>query len=175
VADIFSWVDENGHTVISDSIADIPDKYRAIAKKISVEEAKASVRDLEKQVEKAKKKSLKEAKSVQREVGDVVPFVKDLDLPSFGVGVAFTLLVVFVLSLVRRTGRVLIKVGLLLAVVVLVCGSYFAWLRRAAGLGDTKLASPTEMIEDARDAAKAMEKRLTDQKRMLEKIEKGAR
>lgn len=173
--DIFSFVDDSGQTIITDTLEEIPKEYQKVAKKISIDDAKKMISDLEKKVEVAKKKGLVEAKHVQREVGDVAPFVNDIDLPSFAMGFAGALSVVLILAMARRTGRILLKVGMFVLIAALISGAYFAWLRRAAGLGDTKLASPQAMIEDARDAAKAMEKRLKDQQRMLERIERTSR
>jgi hypothetical protein len=173
--DLFSFVDDDGHTLIADSLEAIPKKYREIAKEVSVKDAKKTVASLEKKLVAAKDRGLVEAKKAQREVGDVVPFVKDLDIPSVIFGVALAVVVSFVLSLFRRTGKTLAKVGMVLLIVALVAGSYFAWIRRVAGLGDTKIASPTAMIEDARKAAKQMQKKLDAQQELLKKIEASER
>jgi hypothetical protein len=170
----FSFVDENGTTVIADTLEAVPEQYRKIAKKVSADEAKKSIGTLEKQVEKAKARALSEAKEVQREAGDIWPFLRDVDLPSFGIGFAFALIFTLVFSIVKRAGALVFKLALLVAIVVLLSGSYFAWLRKAAGLGDSKLESPKALIEDAKRAAKAMEQRLEQQKRVLEKIEKNS-
>lgn len=171
----FSFVDDNGTTVIADSLEAIPEQYRKVAKKVSADEAKKAIGSLEKQVEKAKERALTEAKEVQREAGDIWPFLRDVDLPSFGIGFAFALVFTLVFSIVKRAGAIMFKLALLVAIVVLLSGSYFAWLRRAAGLGDSKLESPKAMIDDAKKATKALEQRLEQQKRVLDKIESGGR
>ncbi|MEQ9497016.1 MAG: hypothetical protein RIT81_09155 [Deltaproteobacteria bacterium] len=173
--DLFSFEDGDGHTLIADSLEAIPAKFRKVAKKIDEKDAAKVVAELKEKAVAAKKGGLAKAKQAQREVGDVVPFVKDLDIPSMMFGVGLTLVFVFVLSVMRRTGRVLAKIGLVLLIVAFVAGSYFAWIRRVAGLGDTKLSSPTAMIDDAKKAAKQMQDKLEAQQRILEKIEANER
>lgn len=173
--DVFSFVDDEGHTLIADSVEAIPKKYRDLAKKVSVEDAKKTVKKLEKSLEGVKTTGLVKAKEAQREVGDVVPFVKDLDIPSVIFGIALAVVVSFVLSLFKRTGKTLAKLGMVVMIVALVAGSYFAWIRRVAGLGETKLSSPTAMIDDAKKAAAQMQKKLDSQQKLLEQIEKNER
>src|SRR5688572_7878164 len=98
------------------------------------DQSKLKVRELQKQ-------TLKEAKKVQREVGDVLPFVKDLDLPSVAVGFAGSLLFLLVFAVVKRTLGLMLKLALLAAILLLLGGAYFGWLRRASGMGDDALAS----------------------------------
>ena len=132
--------------------------------KLSLEEA-----------EKLQKKSLREAKKVQREVGDVLPFVKELDLPSVAVGFAGSLVFFLVFAIVRKTFGLMIKLALLAAILILVGGAYFGWLRRASGMGDDALASPQELIDDAKRTAADYQKRIDQQEKALKKIEEGSR
>ncbi len=164
----FTYRDADGHLYLSDSLEGIPKKYRELAEEVKLGERLKQARQLP-------KKSLKEAKKVQREVGDVLPFVKDLDLPSVTVGFALSLGVLLVLSIVKRTGKLLIKLALLVAICALIGGAYLGWLRRAAGLGDSKLSSPKAVIDDAKKAATQFQKRLDEQEKTLHKIEEGAR
>lgn len=173
--DLFAFEDGDGHTLIADSLEAIPAKFRKVAKKIDEKDAAKVVAELKKKASAAKKDGLATAREAQREIGDVVPFVKDLDIPSVMFGVGLTLIFMFVLSLMRRTGRLFAKVGLLLLIAVFVAGSYFAWIRRVAGLGDTKLSSPTSMIDDAKKVAKQMQDKLEAQQRVLERIEANER
>lgn len=173
--DLFAFEDGQGHTLIADSLEAIPAEFQKLAKKVDLPHAKAVVAELEKQAKSAKKGGLAKAKEAQREVGDVIPFVKDLDIPSMMFGVGLTLTFVLVMSFVRRTGRVIAKLGMIVLIVAFVAGAYFAWIRRVAGLGDTKLASPTAMVDDAKKAAKQMQDKLDAQQRMLKKIEANER
>ncbi len=172
---VFAFEDGQGHTLIADSLEAIPAEFREVAKKIDLDSAKAAVAKLEAKASAVKDGGLTQAKRAQREVGDVVPFVKDLDIPSMMFGVGLTLTFVLVMSFVRRTGRVIAKLGMILLIVAFVAGAYFAWIRRVAGLGDSKLASPTAMIDDAKKAAKQMQDKLDSQQRMLKKIEANER
>ena len=112
---------------------------------------------------------------MQSDVGDVLPFVKALDLPSVGFGFAFALAFVLVFTIVKKAGGIVLKLGLLIAVVAFFGGSYFGWVRKAAGLAGDGLSSPTELIQDAKDAAQDAKNRLESQEKMLKKIEEGGR
>lgn len=178
----FTYEDAEGHAYVADSLDRIPKKYRELAEEVSFEEAADKLDEIQKtaserlkKAERMRKKGLREAKEMQREIGDVVPFVTDLDLPSVAVGFAMSLVVFLVLSFVRKTGRLILKLGLLVAIVLLVAGAYFGWLRRAAGLGDGALASPAEVIGDAKKAATKFQERIGQQERALEKIEESNR
>lgn len=178
----FLYQDTSGQLFIADSLDGIPEAYRTMAKRLSLDEAKAVATRVGDQAVEAKAKAveanqkvLKTAKTVQREVGDVLPFVKALDLPSVGFGFGFALVVVLVFTVVKRAGGLLLKLGLLGAIVLFLGGSYLGWLRRAAGLGGDGMSTPTEIIQDAKDAAADAKKRLESQEKMLKKIEEGAR
>jgi hypothetical protein len=127
------------------------------------------------EAKKLQKKSLKEAKKVQREVGDVLPFVNDLDLPSVAVGFALSLVVFLTFAVVKKSLGLVFKLALLALIVGLLGGAYFGWLRRASGLGDDALASPQELIDDAKRAASDYQKKLDGQEKTLKKIEESAR
>ncbi len=121
------------------------------------------------------RRSKKQAEAVQREVGDVVPFVKDLDLPSVAVGFALSLVLWVGSSVVRRSGRLLFKLAGILLVVALVVGAYFGWLRRVAGLSDSQLSNPASVIQDAKGAAEKMQRRLQKNERTLRQLEETSR
>jgi len=121
------------------------------------------------------RRSKKQAEAVQREVGDVVPFVKDLDLPSVAVGFALSLVLWVGSSVVRRSGRLLFKLAGIALVVALVVGAYFGWLRRAAGLSDSQLSNPASVIQDAKGAAEQMQRRLQKNERTLRQLEETSR
>jgi hypothetical protein len=161
----FTYEDGEGHVYVVDSIEQIPKKYRELAEEVRLGER---LRD-------ARKHSLREAKKVQREVGDVLPFVNDLDLPSLAVGFALSLVVFLVFAMIRRTLGMMVKVALIGVIVCLLGGAYLGWLRRASGLGEGGLASPKEVIDDARRAASDFQKRIDAQEKTLKKIEEGAR
>jgi hypothetical protein len=164
----FTYEDGEGHVYIVDSLEQIPNKYRELANEVKLG-------DRLREAKKLPKKSLKEAKKVQREVGDVVPFVNDLDLPSVAVGFAASLVVFLALAVVRKSLGLVLKLGLLLLIICLLGGAYFGWLRRASGMGDDALASPKTLIDDAKRAASDYQKKLDGQEKTLKKIEESAR
>ena len=169
--ELFSFIDDDGHQLIADSIEAIPKEFRDAAKKVNVTEAKKAVKALEARAVRAKDTGMKKAREAQREVGDVVPFVKDLEIPSVLFGVALALVIELVTSVFRRTGKTVAKLGMVVLIVALIAGAYFAWIRRVAGLGDTRLASPTAMVDDAKRAAKRMQDKLSQQEKILKKLE----
>jgi hypothetical protein len=149
----YRFKDSSGVDHLVDSLSAIPNEYRQKAEKVDLKDI------------------YKEAKQVQKEVSGVVPFVADLDLPSMAVGFAFALLAFLVLTFMWKTGKMLLKVGLLFAIVVFVGGAYFGWLRRAAGVGTEALAHPAQLLKDAKDSTEKMNKALKDEERVLKKIE----
>lgn len=178
----FTYEDGDGQVYIADSLERIPEKYQKLAKEVSVEEAVSKIQEIQetasdrlKKAQRLKKQGLRKAKKVQREIGDVVPFVKALDLPSVAVGFALSLVFFLAFSFIKKTGKLLLKLGLIAAIVLLVAGAYFGWLRRAAGIDDDRLASPAEVIDDAKKAATKFRRRLDEQERTLKKIEENSR
>jgi hypothetical protein len=124
-------------------------------------------------VEKVGKEVEKKAEKVQHEVGEIWPFVEDLHLPSIAVGFAGALFVFFVLTFVYKSGKLLVKIGLFVAIVILIAGAYFGWLRSAAGLGKARFSTPQEIVDDAQKAADQMQKRMKETEKTLKKIEEG--
>src|SRR5437763_1397061 len=112
---------------------------------------------------------LKEAKHIQKEVSGVLPFVADLDLPSMAVGFSLALFVFLILTFVWKSGKILLKIGLILAIIVFVSSAYFGWLSRAAGLSKSSFSNPAHIVHDAKDAAAKMKARLKEEERMLKK------
>lgn len=138
-------------------------------------EVEGALQALPKKAREVGRQGRRSAEAAQREIGDVVPFVKELDLPSVAVGFAMALGFWLLSLLIRRSGRLLFKVGLVLAMVALVAGAYFGWLRRTAGLSDGHLASPAAVVDDAKKAAKQMQDRLQKNERILKKLEETSR
>jgi hypothetical protein len=89
-----------------------------------IEEAKKKVEDATKKASEGYQK----AKEVQREVGDIVPFVNDLHLPSLFVGFAGALFAFFLITFIFKTGKLLLKLALLAGTVALIAGGYLSWI-----------------------------------------------
>jgi hypothetical protein len=160
----FTYEDGDGHVYVVDSLEQIPSKYRELAKEVRLGDRLKQVRALP-------KKGREAAKKVQREVG----FVGDLDPPSVAVGFAASLVVILVLSIVKKTLGLMLKLALLALIFCLIGGAYFGWLRRAAGTAEEKLSSPKAVLDDAKRAATQFQKRIDDQEKALKKIEESAR
>jgi hypothetical protein len=83
-----------------------------------------------------------------------------------------------VVKVVLGTFRFAFKMALAVALVALVAGLYFGGIRDAAGLTGKKngpLASPLELVDDAKSAVDQLHQAEKKQERVLKKIEDGTR
>lgn len=100
-----------------------------------------------------------------------IPLVGDVHPPSFAFGVMTALVLVIGAKLLWGSAKLVLKIGAIAALVVLLGGTYFGWVKRSAGLGDSKMASPQELIEEAQKAAAAAKKQIEEQQKQLKKLE----
>ena len=98
-------------------------------------------------------------------------FVRALDAPSVVVGFGLAVTVYAVRTLVRPMAPMLLRLTLVATAVALFASGYLGWVRRASGVGDEALASPTQVLDDARKAARRMTDRFEAQRRVLRTIE----
>lgn len=173
----FHGTDGTDHIV--DSLELVPEKLRASAEKIELKrpagEPLERARDQLRRAQARAHTGMRAAKNAQHQVGEIVPFVKELDLPSVAVGFAAGLVAVLAMTIAFRMGKLFVKLGLVLAIVALVGSAYFGWIQRATGLGKDVLSSPIELIHGAEDAAAKVKQRIKDDEAMLKKIEEHAR
>ena len=101
---------------------------------------------------------------------DTTSFALGLGAGVLGVG----LIGVMLSRLSTGAGRWVLRGALAVGVAVLIVGSYLGWVRRAAGLGDRALASPRQLVEDARDAADRVRQQRAAQERELDEIQRTA-
>lgn len=106
-----------------------------------------------------------------------------LHLPSAIVGAGGVLVLALLVRLLRGRARALLKVAGVAALVVLAASFYVGAMRGLAGLGQAPIANPltnpsaipltnpSRLVDDAREAADAMNRRNETQKRALERIE----
>lgn len=189
---LYRYRDDAGHWVYTNDLSTVPSSKQegleAFTPKhtgdgVALEETAGRVKEqaqealdhLPAQAKALGQRSRKQAEAVQREVGDVVPFVKDLDLPSVAVGFALSLVMWVGSAVVRRSGRLLFKLAGILLVVALIVGAYFGWLRRATGLSQSQLSSPASVIKDAKGAAEKMKQKLQSNERALRQLEETSR
>lgn len=184
---IYRYKDADSHWVYTNDLESVPaafskaveafvpedrggDRLQETAERVR-EQAEDALEALPGQAKALGAKSKATARRSLREVGDVMPFVKELDGPSVAVGFALSLVIWVGTSAVRRRGRLLFKLLGLSLVVALILGAYFGWLRKAAGLSESQLSSPAALIQDARGAANQMQQRLRKTERTLRRLE----
>jgi hypothetical protein len=96
--------------------------------------------------------------------------------PSFLLGLGAALLVGTVLFSFRRGGASMVaKLLGGAALMFVLAGAYFGWLRRTTGQSDSLVSSPTELVDDARRAVEKVERRREEQEQVLEEIESEAK
>ena len=91
----------------------------------------------------------------------------------FGLGAAAALLLLFVFWRLPGARRLAVRLTLLAALVALLGGAYFAWLRRNAGLSNDALATPSALIEDAKAAVAKMNARTQAEQNELKETERA--
>lgn len=158
---VYRYQDAEGRIHFVDEVDKIPGRFQPSAERVDLTRGSAWASESTRTVEYA-----------PREEG-IAGFARSIDPPSMGVGLAIGLVLAFLRSLVRGSGGWLIRAGLLAAVVVLLTGAYLGWLRRTAGKGEGFVATPAEMVEEARKAGLQLEQRLQHHKEMLERLDRG--
>jgi hypothetical protein len=150
----YRYKSASGRTVIVDSLDRIPPAERANVERIDLEAPPAP-------------RATSSAESVVAGVR--------LDWPSFATGFGAALALAAVLLAVTRSSRWLLGVVAALSVAIVGTGLYLGHLRRTAGQSGATFASPSAIIEDARDAVKKAQARETEQDRVIRELQKEAR
>lgn len=107
--------------------------------------------------------------------------VLGLHTPSFVLGVGTGLGVFFVLSWFLRPQstsfgkRLLVSVALTAGVAAVLGGAYFGWLRRTTGQAGGVVATPSQLIEDAKRTMREVEERRKEQQRQLDELDRAAK
>lgn len=146
-AQFYRYRTADGRTVIVDSLSNVPPAERAHVERVTLPSDGGQL---------------------------VTTAVNQLDWPSFAAGFGLALVVGAVLSaLFRRSGKALAG---LLAVGLLVAGSgaYLGLIRRSTGQGQALLASPQQVIDDAKKAVEQMKDAQRTQEQTIRDIQKQA-
>jgi hypothetical protein len=99
-----------------------------------------------------------------------------LDPASFGIGFGVSLVLSLLLRLLPQGWRSLTKVAVVLGAAALLTGLYLGAVRRAAGNSDASaLATPSALIQDARNAVEQMNQRQKQQEEELRKLQAEGR
>lgn len=152
----FRYEDDTGRVVIVDSESQIPAKARGQVERIELDGAPST--------------------PVTSPPAPAGHSLSAFHTPSFLLGFGVALLVGTVLLSLRGGGsRTLAKLLGGAALIAVLAGAYFGWLRKTAGQSDSVVASPTELVEDARRAVEKVERRREEQERVLEEIKREAK
>lgn len=165
--DYFVYPGHDGTLVIVPRLTDVPTEFRAKAKHIDL--SKPALNPVREETSHA---SSETAKDSHPSGGGIVSHLAAFHGPSFflGMGAAMVLGGLVVLSL-RRTTRIF---SLVLGLVLMAAFSlgYMTYIRRQAGFHSPGMTSPKELLDDARESARAMKKRYADQEKILQNLEK---
>jgi len=97
---------------------------------------------------------------------------RELHWPSFLAGASCAIVACLLLLALRRTGKRLLRVALVVGLTVLGVGLYLGWARRMAGDNVALVSSPSALIEDARAAVEKMNQHNLEQQRVLQELER---
>lgn len=147
----FRFQDAQGREHIVDSLDEVPEAYRSRAVRIELAPGSES----------------------QHPTSSFS--VSSIDARSCSVGLGAALVLGLLVLCMRRGRRLLLKLAFLAAAVVALATAYFGWLRRETGQGQSLLAAPSALIDDARHAVDKMNQRTKQQEQMLREIEKQAK
>jgi hypothetical protein len=100
-----------------------------------------------------------------------------LHLPSFAVGVLGGLGMAMVVAWLAKSSsssflkRVLVMLCLTTVMGLVLSSLYLGWLRKSAGLGDNLLATPTELVDDAKRTMERVKEQRRQQQEQLDALE----
>lgn len=151
----YRYKSASGRTVIVDSLDRVPPAERANVERIDLEAPPPP-------------------RSTTTSGESVVAGVT-LDWPSFATGFGAALALAAILLAITRQSRWLLGVIAALSVAIVGTGLYLGYLRRTAGRSDVAFASPSAIIEDARDVVKKAQARETEQDKVIREMQKEAR
>ncbi|MBN1609314.1 MAG: hypothetical protein JW940_21970 [Polyangiaceae bacterium] len=155
--------DASGKVTVVDSLEKLPAEVRAKAERVvltGTPEVRVDPRG-----------------HAERATAAPLPF--GVDTASFALGLGAGMLSAGLIGLMLSrlsggAGRWVVRGALTVGLAVLIAGSYFGWVRRTAGIGNGTLASPGQLVQDARDAAERVRQLRDAQRRELDEIQRMA-
>jgi hypothetical protein len=97
------------------------------------------------------------------------------DWPSAGLGFGVAILLGIAVMASRRGSRAVLGIALLLVLMIAGTGAYLGLIRKSTGQGDSVLASPSAMIDDARRAVDQAQQRRREQDQVIRDIQREAK
>jgi hypothetical protein len=156
----YRYRDADGKTVIVDSWGQVPEAARARAERVSYEAPAERVESVV-------------PSGVASSSGSGA--LTNIDWASFGAGFGTALVFALLVFGMRRLGGPFARVALFVVAAAALGGVYFGLLRRTTGQGDAFLASPSAIIQDARNAVDQMNERNKKQDQEIQKILRESR
>lgn len=107
--------------------------------------------------------------------------LSSLHVPSFALGIATGLGVFFILRWLLSPSstsfgkRVVVSIALTAGLAAVLSAFYLGWLRRSTGQTDDLVATPTELIDDAKRTMQLVEERRKEQQKQLEELDRAAK
>ena len=92
---------------------------------------------------------------------------------TFGLGFAAALLVAFVFSRLPGSLRLVMRVAIVGAVVALLVGAYFGWMRRTTQQSTDAFAGPGALLEDAKQSVAKMNARIQAEQAEIKEAEQA--
>lgn len=164
------FVGNDGHPAIVDSLDMVPVANRESARVVRLPKG-----ENDEALAASKKKAIETLARAPRIVRDAIghaPIIpvggQDWHGGSILLGVAVGLAIGSLVSRRSRAPRWLFKIGLTLALMVAAGSAYFTFIRSHAGLGSTTLATPATLLQDAKNAARALEERAQREHQMAD-------
>lgn len=147
-ASFYRYRDDSGRLVIVDTLARVPSRARGSVETVVLAPAPGA--------------SL---------IALPTRLTEDFHGPSFLAGAAATLALGLVWLLLRRGQGRVVRFVVLACLVMAGSGAYLGWVRRTTGQGDSLVASPAALIDDARSAVQKMNERGREQLQVLKELE----
>lgn len=139
----------DGRIVVVDSLSEVPEAQRAHAEHLQYAE--------------------------QRAPFAIAAREWRFDWPSALVGFGIAILLGIMVLASRRGSRVVLGFALVLVLMVAGTGAYLGLIRKSTGQGDSPLASPSALVDDARRAVDQAQQRRREQDQVIRDIQREAR
>ena len=165
----YRFVDEDGRVHIVDRLERVPDRYRDAAEPYDAQGGALVVLP----TAPPQTRVVREGAPVASSQDAFAGLVRALDAPSVAVGIGLALGILTGFLVLRRMGAPLLRGVFILAVFATLAFGYLGWSRWATGLGTSHLATPQQVVEDAKAAAERLKARWQDQQEILQELEEA--
>ncbi len=166
----YQYLDASGGVHLVDQLEKVPLHLQEKARKIELpaEEA-AALKEALGTFERLEERLGKETSQLEGQVRALTDG-REVEPVSFGLGFLSALLLSGLLWLVKGTAKLALKLALLALLGVLLAGLYFGYVRRSAGLSESVLSDPRDLVEDAQRAADRLDARQKSAEKVLREV-----